>query len=563
MNKTPFYNLSRIMPRWVASVAFFAVAHGLFASSVGPSATAPADTARFAAVLQVDQTHGDDIKGDGSVARPLRTLTRGLELAGRPTASAPVAICVSAGRYAEPTFALKPHVALFGGFAAPGGARDLRQHRTILDGEGAHRIAIGSDHASVDGFVFEGGRVRGKGAALLCDGVSPVVTNCVFTDNRTLIPAPWNPPLLHETANDGGAIMCVNGAAPRIENCLFYENSTECGRGGAVASDRGAAPEIRRTVFANNHAGLADPMRSSDGGAVSFFRNSNGVFEDNVVVANESLTRNDAGGVFVALWSAPRIVGNVFVANSGGDDAGALFLGGQEHRYDAPLDPYPAADRFRVVVERNLFVGNANSVGNSGAMRVTMETRARFAHNVIAENEGGFYLQRSEIEAERNTVWQDWNFFEDKASLGPSRFTGNILKGPVKSVEARVSFAQNAATANVPGGPHLPVEDIFLNDGAQGDLVQLRFDAAAGQTTVTTTADLPAGDWAGRAIRLTDNLAKGGQWRVIARVSGREIVLWGRLDAVTKSPKHFVVLRSFRLKPDAPAGLGADVQPRS
>jgi hypothetical protein len=36
-------------------------------------------------------------------------------------------------------------------------------------------------------------------------------------------------------------------------------------------------------------------------------------------------------------------------------------------------------------------------------------------------------------------------------------------------------------------------------------------------------------------------------------------VIWGRLDAVTKAPKHFEILRTFTPKPDAPAHLGARV----
>src|SRR6185503_8662165 len=103
----------------------------------------------------------------------------------------------------------------------------------------------------------------------------------------------------------------------------------------------------------------------------------------------------------------PRIADSVFTSNDGGDDAGALFIGGQEHRYGVPLDPYPAALKFSVLVERNVFAGNTNSSKNAGAMRVTMESRVTFRDNLITENQGGFYLQRSEIVAERNTVWQD------------------------------------------------------------------------------------------------------------------------------------------------------------
>lgn len=548
------------MPRWLtlaATVVALSTASA-FAASPGPMPTARVALDQYKKVLHVDGARGDDIKGDGSNARPLRSITMALEAAGAPSANARVAVLVVQGRYQEPTLQLKSHVDLYGGFAGVGGGRDVYRRQTILDGDGLNRIAFGANDARVDGFHFTNGRVRGKGAAIFCDGTSPTIANCIFSDNRTLIPDPWNPPLLHETANDGGAIMCLNGASPRIEHNIFYNNTTECGRGAAIAADRAAKPVIVFNVFANNRAGLNDPMRSSDGGAVSFFDWSTGDFSDNVVVANDALTRNDAGGVFVALWSAPTIRRNVIVSNESGDDAGGLFLGGQEHRYDAPLDEYPPASKFDILVEGNLFVGNVNSSRNSGAMRITMETRTQFRNNIIAENMGGFYLQRSEVVAERNTVWQDWQFVEDKPSLGPSRFVGNILKGKAGPVEARVTFENNMAEKSVGGGNHAPVEDIFVADGVKGELSDLRFDDATFTTTLTTKTALPAKtDLAGRVVRVSDDAVRGGQWRVIAKASGNEIVIWGRLDAVTKAPKYFDVLRTFTPKAGTPDTLGA------
>ncbi len=149
-----------------------------------------------------------------------------------------MAVRVSQGRYAQSTFVLKPRVELFGGFAAPGGRRNVYAQATILDGEDNSRIALGADDTRVGGFHFVRGRGRGKGAALLCDGPSPVSANCGFTLNRTLAPAHWNPPFLHETASDGGAVMCLSGAAPVFEQCYCFDNATECGRGGALACDR-------------------------------------------------------------------------------------------------------------------------------------------------------------------------------------------------------------------------------------------------------------------------------------------------------------------------------------
>nr|MBP8257398.1 hypothetical protein [Opitutaceae bacterium] len=550
--------LSSLLIHSSVAAGIFSVASLVACAGIapGPDSRAVVDTSAYTTVLHVDQARGDDIKGDGSSARPLASVIAALEAAGAPAAPQRVAVLVAAGRYLQPTFALKPRVDLFGGFSAAGGGRDILAHPTYLDGGEQNRIAIGANDCRLDGFFLVNGRVRGKGAALLCDGVSPSLINCIFLNNRTLIPAGWNPPLLHETAHDGGAIMCLNGSATLIEKCLFYGNSTECGRGAAVAADRAAAPRILASVFANNRAGLDDPMRSSDGGALSFFDRSCGEMTGNVVVANEALSKNDAGGLFVALWSAPRITDNVIVANEAGDDAGGLFLGGQEHRYDAPLDPYPPADRFNIVVERNLFVGNSNGSRNSGAMRVTMETRARFSHNIIAENAGGFYLQRSEINADHNTIWQEWRFLEDKPSLGTSRFTANIFRSTDKVESPRITFSGNMADASTPGGPHIAVADIFVDDAVDGELAELRFDPVSCTTTLTTREPLAAGNYTGRPVRMGDS-RNGGQWRVIASASRNQIVLWGRLDAVTKAPKYFEILRTFTPKPGAPADLGA------
>src|SRR5205823_6376476 len=106
---------------------------------------------------------------------------------------------------------------------------------------------------------------------------------------------------------------------------------------------------------------------------------------------------------------------------------------------------------------------------NSGAMRVTMESRVLFRDNLITENQGGFYLQRSEITAERNTVWQDWRFVEDKPSLGPSRLTGNILKGPLSGkIDVRATLEHNMIEPGAGEADALAVSDVFEEDGIAG-----------------------------------------------------------------------------------------------
>ena len=536
-------------------LAFFSPA--LLSAGPGPRSEA-VDLGQYGQVFYVDAVSGDDVIGDGSKSKPWASIIHALEHSGFARPNHRVAALVSKGRYLQPTFVLRPDVDLYGGYDWPGGERDVYAHATVLDGNGDRRILFGADRARLDGFHLVDARIRGKGAALHCDGVSPTIANCIFINNRTLIPDPWNPPLIHETGNDGGAVVILNGAKPEISHNYFYNNSTECGRGGALAVDLGANPVVKNNVFANNRAGMDDPMRSSDGGAVSWFDGSGGEFSGNVIVANSSLAANDAGGVFVALWSAPVVAANTFVGNYSDDDAGGLFSGGQEHRYDAPLDPYPSKDRYDLLVKNNVFAGNRNSVDNSGAMRITMESRAHLLGNVIAENYGGMYLQRSEIIAENNTVWQDWKFIEDKASLGPSYFSGNVLKGPVESIEARVTFEGNMVEASVGDARRSPVADIFLDDAVSGGVESLSFNAQTLTTVLTTVEPLPA-NLAGRPVRLSED-HEDGQWRVIKSSHGRHLEVWGSVKTTTGGVNAFDVLRTFTLKEDAPQGLGAGSQ---
>ncbi|MCZ6673246.1 MAG: hypothetical protein O7C75_09945, partial [Verrucomicrobia bacterium] len=220
-------------------------------------------------------------------------------------------------------------------------------------------------------------------------------------------------------------------------------------------------------------------------------------------------------------------------------------------------DEYPSKEDFNVIVDGNVFVGNRNSSDNSGAMRITMESRVHFTNNVIAENNGGMYLQRSEIIAENNTVWQDWKFLEDKESLGPSYFTGNVLKGPVGDMEARVSFHGNMMESQINDDARIEVSDIFIDDAVSGEFDVIDFNSVTFTTVIKTSKRLPSKvDLANRSVRISED-HDGGQWRVIKSAKGNQLVIWGALTATTGTMGAFDVLRSFTLKSDAPKGIGA------
>jgi hypothetical protein len=158
---------------------------------------------------------------------------------------------------------------------------------------------------------------------------------------------------------------------------------------------------------------------------------------------------------------------------------------------------------------------------------------------------------------ENNTVWQDWKFLEDKPTLGPSTFTGNILKGPVGDVEANVTFKNNMMESAVKGDGTLTVRDVFLKDGVAGDIAKIEFDHQTHATIITTKKAFPRGvDLAGRSVRISQD-HDGGQWRVIKSARGSQFVIWGHIGAITGKMEAFDILRSFTLRPDAPKGIGA------
>lgn len=493
----------------------------------------------YAAVWHVSP-RGSDQRGDGTEARPWRTIRQALGRCGDAAAGRRYAVKVAAGEYREGTIALRPYVELYGGFDPATWRRDISAQATVLDGEEKVRVLVGADEAVLDGFHVRGGRVRGAGGALLCEGSSPVIRNNVFTGNGTLAPEPWNPKQLHETANDGGAIACLAAARPLIEANLFAGNRTEVGRGAAVAYRR-AGGRLRGNVFLGNTAGTADPMRSSDGGAISVWDWSDPEVEGNLVLGNRAAARNDGGGIFVALWASPVIRGNIIAGNYADDDGGGLFIGGQQHHYGTPPDPMPPSDKYLVRVLGNILAGNANRAATSGALRVTMESRVLFANNIVAENLGPARFQRSAVTVIHNTFLNPVSYEELKERLGAPIFANNIFQGGFlgeKGVTPTYSNLREASagTGNFGGAAG------FLEDGGLVAARSSEFLAERHQTVLRLGAGGAEPLQAGRVLNA------GGRWTVVDGVEGDALRVWGDFSG----QRVFELLPGFRLRPDSP-----------
>ncbi len=420
----------------------------LFAVSpqIGPATTA-VRLAKYDHVYYVSQSDGSDEFGNGAPDKPWKNLGYALEQISESHDQSRIALCVAEGRYFLREMALRENLDLYGGFERSRWHRDIDGHPTVLSGSNNHRVLVGANSVCIDGFVIEHGSVRGRGAAILCDGVSPTITNNRFIQNRTLAPADWNPRYLHELAHDGGAISCTSGASPTILNNLFADNGTENGRGGAIAFHGRCAGEVRGNVFLNNTTGNYDSHRSSDGGAISIVDWSSPRIVQNVFINNRALNTNDGGGIFIALWSSPIIESNIFVDNHSTDDGGALFIGGQEHRYDRPPDPLPSRDEYSVEISRNLLYRNRNRSLNSGGMRIAMQARVEVWNNVLAYG-SQLNIQESEVKLVNNTV---------------------VAKAILEELPLSGIFTNNIFCEEVQMVPEVPLRYSFLGEGSPGE----------------------------------------------------------------------------------------------
>tara|TARA_R110001583_G_scaffold195374_1_gene372380 strand:+ start:28406 stop:30034 length:1629 start_codon:yes stop_codon:yes gene_type:complete len=493
------------------------------------------DKAKFENISYVNVL-SEAVLENGTKVAPYKSILKAVENA---KAGIKTAIIVAGGEYAEGTIELKEGTTLLGGFNKNDWTRDVLKNETVLLGIDQQRILKAYNNTIIDGFVFSGSVYRGTGSAIYCNGTSPMISNNTFTGNLVLGPLNWNPKFWHETANNGGAIYGDNGASPTIKNNVFVNNRTENGRGAAIAFDNKCDVKISDNVFVNNISGTKDPMRSSDGGAISIFNRCKAEISNNIFLGNKALSKNDGGAVFVALWSSANIKNNILVASESGDDAGALFVGGQEHRYGgAQLDPIPSKDQFYVTIDNNQFYGNENSSKNSGAMRFTMESRGEFTNNILAYN-NGVYFQRSEVAVKNNIIFDNFLFIETKEGLKQGSIENNVIWGdfelttPAKVMDNRIRDGFSGGTNNTMEAPKIK------NDWRNYNVVSTTKSKNSALTHfLVSDANYAKNELVNKVVRA------GNKWGIVQSNTENDMTIWGNLfgaETIQLLPTYTVI----------------------
>jgi hypothetical protein len=221
-------------------------------------------------------------------------------------------------------------------------------------------------------FAFNVG--RGDGGAIYCWDSDPLIDACTFAGNV----------VRNDSYNDGGAIVIKSFSSPVVSNCLFVDNRVEDGtfsgalnRGGAIFIRARSTPLITDCIFTGN---LGDW-----GGAIGI-QDSEPVITRCILDGNEAM--DQGGGIFSSYASTPLVEQCTFIDNS------ALVAGGGLSSY---VESSTIVDRCRFIGNHALSGGGLNAVDDVEGGSAPIVTNTLFAGNTANYGGGAMSVERSAL----------------------------------------------------------------------------------------------------------------------------------------------------------------------
>ena len=146
-----------------------------------------------------------------------------------------------------------------------------------------------TSESCLDGFTIQNARYYGQGSAVYLLGASPVIRNCIITENvgygaPLYITSGGQPEILgcvfsnNVSTYFGGGIFCLSTPNPIIRNCLFINNSAL--RAGGLYCNY-SAPTVENCTFYGNRSDF-------DAGHVQLGFNSPARFESCILAFSAS-----------------------------------------------------------------------------------------------------------------------------------------------------------------------------------------------------------------------------------------------------------------------------------
>jgi cathepsin K len=342
-------------------------------------------------------------------------------------------VMVAGGSYVG-TVSVGTTVRLFGGFSSDFSQRDPEAFPTVIQsGSTGMRFTAGSgDFGMADGFIFRnctGGNssepVSGRhGGAIYVKDAAPVISNCVFEDNRA------DP----GTATGFGGAICVVGGQPTVSDCVFTGNIAS--RGGAVGVFAGAEASFSGCDFTANSC--SDSMATFLG--AGFYVEGAQVSLDGGRLVNNGGS-GSGGGMFLtgsagAVLDRVEVRGNRANGNGGGfqvnqsqltlrnlevlDNRSATGSGGGigSDNADLAVRNVRVAGNSSAIMGGGVFASNLtgvvencliqdNTSGSGGGMVAFSGGPATVRNNIVTGNSSGLMAVGTEMTAGHNNVWQN------------------------------------------------------------------------------------------------------------------------------------------------------------
>ncbi|MBL8878119.1 MAG: right-handed parallel beta-helix repeat-containing protein [Phycisphaerales bacterium] len=312
------------------------------------------------------------------------------------------------------------------------------------------------------------GTTRG---AVYCNESSPLITDCIFKDNRQTTSA--------GSPQGGAAVHCINSANPIISHCDFVANSTESlfpapyyGQGGAIYCGTQSSPAITSCRFVDN-------LASHQGGAI-YLNGSNCLISQSQFLLNTCFAaqpiNTPQGGAIFCQSASPHISNCVF----GMEFAGLSY--GNTARQGSAI--YVSFSNSKPVIANCTITSNDNvSVAGDAALFIvgSSGSQATVTHSILWGND-------VEISGSAVVSWSDVE--------GGFAGTGNFSSDPV-FVE-RDSGEPDELDDPFDGGFYLsnqsagePVDSPCVDAGDPGQTAE-----EAGYVHLTTRTDLAVEDGA-------------------------------------------------------------------
>ncbi|WP_207681920.1 InlB B-repeat-containing protein [Desulfonema magnum] len=188
-------------------------------------------------------------------------------------------ILVAQGIYDENIVINGKTVNLSGGYESAGWTRDIKAHKTVIDGGGRSTVVrIQNSSTMIEGFTIQNGQAENEGGGGLdsSEGSFLEIKDCIIENNNAIGENEWG----------GGGILMGDG---KILNCIVRNNHSPGGASGIRAGDGDIL--IQNTLIADNTGQAAFHCNDSTGKIINCTITGNtgggfGLFQSQVSVLN-------------------------------------------------------------------------------------------------------------------------------------------------------------------------------------------------------------------------------------------------------------------------------------